>query len=170
MFGRETRMLLKHYLEQGASKSALARRLGVSRDTLHRGFETATWTAIWRRRRSSTGHARRSRRSWTRIAASSRRPTDPQLGHSQRYRAIGAFHPSEAVFSPADSTSRGASRPRPRRPSTHRRRPPCVAPSASRGLVERPQTGVSLATKGPKTQWRVLTPRAASPGRLALAV
>jgi transposase len=36
MFGRETRMLLKHYLEQGASKSALARRLGVSRDTLHR--------------------------------------------------------------------------------------------------------------------------------------
>jgi transposase len=36
MFGRETRMLLRHYLEQGASKSALARRLGVSRDTLHR--------------------------------------------------------------------------------------------------------------------------------------
>src|SRR5690349_17920568 len=36
MFGRETRMLLKHYLEQGASKSALARRLGVSRDTVHR--------------------------------------------------------------------------------------------------------------------------------------
>jgi transposase len=29
-------MLLRHYLEQGASKSALARRLGVSRDTLHR--------------------------------------------------------------------------------------------------------------------------------------
>jgi transposase len=36
MFGRETRMFLKHYLEQGASKSALARRLGVSRDTIHR--------------------------------------------------------------------------------------------------------------------------------------
>ena len=36
MFGRETRMLLRHYLEQGASKSALARRLGVSRDTVHR--------------------------------------------------------------------------------------------------------------------------------------
>jgi transposase len=29
-------MLLRHYLEQGASKSALARRLGISRDTLHR--------------------------------------------------------------------------------------------------------------------------------------
>ena len=36
MFGRETRLLLRHYLEQGASKSALARRLGVSRDTIHR--------------------------------------------------------------------------------------------------------------------------------------
>jgi transposase-like protein len=36
MFGRETRMLLRHYLEQGSSKSALARELGVSRDTIHR--------------------------------------------------------------------------------------------------------------------------------------
>src|SRR5215213_10187771 len=36
MIGRETRMLLKHYLEQGTSKSALARQLGVSRDTVHR--------------------------------------------------------------------------------------------------------------------------------------
>ena len=36
MFGRETRMLLRHYLEQGASKSALARQLGVHRDTIHR--------------------------------------------------------------------------------------------------------------------------------------
>src|SRR5512144_103063 len=36
MFGRETRMLLRHYLEQGASKSELARQLGVSRDTIHR--------------------------------------------------------------------------------------------------------------------------------------
>jgi transposase len=29
-------MLLRHYLEQGASKSAVARQLGVSRDTVHR--------------------------------------------------------------------------------------------------------------------------------------
>jgi transposase len=29
-------MLLRHYLEQGSSKSALARELGVSRDTIHR--------------------------------------------------------------------------------------------------------------------------------------
>ena len=36
MFGRETHMLLRHYLEQGTSKSALARQLGVSRDTVHR--------------------------------------------------------------------------------------------------------------------------------------
>jgi transposase len=36
MFGRETRMLLRHYLEQGTSKSALARHLGVHRDTIHR--------------------------------------------------------------------------------------------------------------------------------------
>src|ERR1700754_2816582 len=36
MIGRETRMLLRHYLEQGTSKSALARRLGVHRDTIHR--------------------------------------------------------------------------------------------------------------------------------------
>ena len=36
MFGRETRMLLRHYLEQGTSKSALARTVGVHRDTIHR--------------------------------------------------------------------------------------------------------------------------------------
>ena len=36
MIGRETRMLLRHYLEQGGSKSALARQLGISRDTVHR--------------------------------------------------------------------------------------------------------------------------------------
>ena len=36
MIGRETRMLLRHYLAQGASKSDLARQLGISRDTIHR--------------------------------------------------------------------------------------------------------------------------------------
>jgi transposase len=36
MFRRETRMLLRHYLAQGTSKSALARQLGISRDTIHR--------------------------------------------------------------------------------------------------------------------------------------
>jgi hypothetical protein len=38
MFGRETRMLLRHHLEQGTSKSALARQLGVYRDTIHRSI------------------------------------------------------------------------------------------------------------------------------------
>jgi transposase-like protein len=32
----ETRTLLKHYVEHGTSKSALARELGVSRDTIYR--------------------------------------------------------------------------------------------------------------------------------------
>ena len=36
MFGRETRMLLRHYLEHGTSKSPLARQSGISRDTVHR--------------------------------------------------------------------------------------------------------------------------------------
>jgi transposase len=36
MHGQETRMLLRHYLDQGVSKRALARKLGVSRETIHR--------------------------------------------------------------------------------------------------------------------------------------
>lgn len=36
MHGQEKRMLLRHYLEQGGSRRALARRLGISRDTLYR--------------------------------------------------------------------------------------------------------------------------------------
>ena len=39
MYGWETRMLLKHYLEQGVSKAELSRRFGVSRRTIH------TWIA-----------------------------------------------------------------------------------------------------------------------------
>ena len=33
MIGRKTRMRLRHYLERGISKSALAWQLGISRDT-----------------------------------------------------------------------------------------------------------------------------------------
>ena len=40
MHGWETRMLLKHYLERGVSKAALARRFGVSRRTIHEWIET----------------------------------------------------------------------------------------------------------------------------------
>ena len=36
MIGRETRVLLRHYLEEGGSKSEVARWLGVSRGTVHR--------------------------------------------------------------------------------------------------------------------------------------
>ena len=36
MIGRETRVLLRHYLEQGMSKAAIARQLGVNRRTVHR--------------------------------------------------------------------------------------------------------------------------------------
>jgi transposase len=35
MYGRETRVLLRHYLEQGLKKAELARRLGVSRRTIY---------------------------------------------------------------------------------------------------------------------------------------
>lgn len=40
MIGRDRRMLLRHYLEDGLSKSEVARRLGVSRDTVHRLIRT----------------------------------------------------------------------------------------------------------------------------------
>ena len=36
MIGRETRVLLRHYLEQGMSKAAVARLVGVNRRTVHR--------------------------------------------------------------------------------------------------------------------------------------
>ena len=36
MIGRETRVLLRHYLEQGMSKAAIARQLGINRRTVHR--------------------------------------------------------------------------------------------------------------------------------------
>ncbi len=40
MIGREKRMLLRHYLEEGLSKSEISRRLDVSRDTIHRLIRT----------------------------------------------------------------------------------------------------------------------------------
>ncbi len=36
MHGREQRVLLRHYLEQGLTKSAIAERLGVDRTTIYR--------------------------------------------------------------------------------------------------------------------------------------
>lgn len=40
MFGREQRVLLRHYLEQGLSKSEVAERLGVSRRTVYHWIGT----------------------------------------------------------------------------------------------------------------------------------
>lgn len=40
MYGRETRVLLRHYLEQGLKKTELARRLGVSRRTIYHWLAT----------------------------------------------------------------------------------------------------------------------------------
>lgn len=40
MIGRETRVLLRHYLEQGRSKEALAQELGISRRTIYNWLET----------------------------------------------------------------------------------------------------------------------------------
>jgi len=41
MYTRETRVLLRHYLEQGVGKTELARRFGVSRRTVYHWIETA---------------------------------------------------------------------------------------------------------------------------------
>ena len=40
MHGWETRMLLRHYLEQGVTKTELSRRFGVSRRTIPEWIET----------------------------------------------------------------------------------------------------------------------------------
>ena len=40
MYGREKRVLLREYLEQGLSKAELAERLGIDRRTIHRWIET----------------------------------------------------------------------------------------------------------------------------------
>ena len=40
MIGREKRVLLRHYLEQGLSKAAIARELGISRRTVYHWIKT----------------------------------------------------------------------------------------------------------------------------------
>ena len=40
MYSRETRVLLRHYLEQGVSKTELAKRFGISRRTVYHWIET----------------------------------------------------------------------------------------------------------------------------------
>ncbi len=43
MHGRKTRVLAKKYLDQGLSKVAVSRRLGVHRRTLHRWINLEQW-------------------------------------------------------------------------------------------------------------------------------
>jgi hypothetical protein len=40
MYGREQRVLLRHYLEQGLSKADTARSMGISRRTLYQSIDT----------------------------------------------------------------------------------------------------------------------------------
>jgi transposase len=40
MYGREQRVLLRHYLERGLSKAEVARELGVSRRTIYQWIES----------------------------------------------------------------------------------------------------------------------------------
>ena len=40
MYGREQRVLLRHYLERGLSKAHIARELGVSRRTVYHWIES----------------------------------------------------------------------------------------------------------------------------------
>ena len=40
MYGWEKRVLLREYLEQGVAKGALAKKLGISRNTIHYWLKT----------------------------------------------------------------------------------------------------------------------------------
>ena len=42
MIGREKRVLLRHYLEQGMNKAAIARDPGISRRTVYTGLAPAS--------------------------------------------------------------------------------------------------------------------------------
>ena len=42
MYGREKRVLLRHYLEQGLTKTELAQKLGLHRRTIYHWIETGS--------------------------------------------------------------------------------------------------------------------------------
>lgn len=65
MIGREKRVLLRHYLEQGMSKSALARMLGISRRSVYHWIETGQLDRELERGPPATIRGRRCPRSWT---------------------------------------------------------------------------------------------------------
>ena len=68
MYGREKRVLLREYLEQGLTKMALAVKLGLSRRTIHHWIETGSWVGVWTTRRCATRSALRRRVRSTRTA------------------------------------------------------------------------------------------------------
>ena len=68
MHGWETRMLLRHSLQRGVSKAALARRFGVSRRTIHEWVETGTC----RQGVGDTRHVQPCPTSWLPTPGSSR--------------------------------------------------------------------------------------------------
>ena len=54
MIGREKRVLLRHYLEQGMNKAVIARDLGVSRRTVYHWIETGQLDGSWTKSVSGT--------------------------------------------------------------------------------------------------------------------
>ena len=54
MIGREKRVLLRHYLEQGMNKAVIARDLGVSRRTVYHWIETGQLDRSWTKSVSGT--------------------------------------------------------------------------------------------------------------------
>ena len=100
----ETRMLLKHYLDQGAGKAELSRRFGVSRRTIHhwiatgqldRDLAAGRTEAAARRRRSCDGRAG---------SDTARR----RAGGDKRWRICRKFsHPTAACRSVGAERNRG---------------------------------------------------------------
>jgi transposase-like protein len=92
MFGRETRMLLRHYLEQGTSKSALARKLGVHRDTIHRWIRAGELDRDLDGEPVRYGPRRRSRPDWMRTDRSSKRGS-PRIHSCRPCGSLRRFGP-----------------------------------------------------------------------------
>jgi hypothetical protein len=139
MFGRETRMLLRHYLEHGTSKSALARELGVSRDTIHRWIRDGDLDRDLDALPSTTARAGRRRPSSIRIAPSSR-PASPPIPRCRPCGCSRRFAPRDTRAAiPSSKHWCGSSvRSRPLSPScVSRRRPDARRRSTSRSSASR---------------------------------
>ena len=81
MHGWETRMLLRHYLEQGVTKAELSRRFGVSRRTIHAWIESGQLD-----RDLSSGEARYSLRP--RVAHKLRLGEFPMLSAKRLFEEV----------------------------------------------------------------------------------